>query len=106
MALKLGTFLLSKKRPIPTLCANFYKCLSSQAPTSERNKSRLEDDLIKRIKMRGPLTVAEFMKEALGNPIHVSEFLYLILIIIQAFLNFTFKIKGILHEKRCFWKQR
>ncbi len=37
-----------------------------------------ESYLQKRIRMKGPLTVAEYMKEALGNPKWVNYFDYLI----------------------------
>jgi hypothetical protein len=40
--------------------------------TSGEASSSLENYLISRIKMKGPLTVAEYMKEVLANPIWVS----------------------------------
>jgi hypothetical protein len=76
MALKLGKLNIAKTRQITSLYANFFQCLStssSKPPISEKIHNKLENDLIKRIKMKGPLTVAEFMKEALGNPIHVLK---------------------------------
>ena len=59
----------------------FAKFLSSNTNITDKisqpntliHKNDLEKSLISRIKMKGPLTVAEYMKEALGNPIWVDN---------------------------------
>jgi len=60
---------------------HFYTLLSASklgnAParfnsTNGGSNSSLENYLISRIKMKGPLTVAEYMKEVLANPVWVS----------------------------------
>lgn len=54
---------------------NSSKSLSGE---SGNESSSFENYLISKIKMKGPLTVAEYMKEALGNPVWVCRFVYLI----------------------------
>ena len=50
------------------LCARFISNTSGQIPIISDENASFESYLRKRIKMKGPLTVAEYMKEALGNP--------------------------------------
>jgi hypothetical protein len=40
--------------------------------TTNKSNLSLEDYLKAKIKIKGPITVAEFMREALSNPINVS----------------------------------
>lgn len=43
------------------------RCLSTRTP------SNLERAILSRIKLKGPITVADYMKEALSNPIWVFD---------------------------------
>lgn len=47
--------------------------------SSNNNKATFESYLSAKIKLKGPLTVAEFMKEALGNPKWVCLFIFYII---------------------------
>lgn len=56
---------------------NYFKYLSANISTNYGNSKTLEEYLNSRIKFKGPLTVAEYMKEALGNPLWVFLRLFL-----------------------------
>ncbi len=48
----------------------FHNCFLSTI--NKPNKS-LKDHLKNEIKLKGPITLAEYMREALSNPIHVNN---------------------------------
>ena len=52
---------------------------SNNNSSSNNNKATFESYLSAKIKLKGPLTVAEFMKEALGNPKWVCFFKFYII---------------------------
>jgi hypothetical protein len=51
---------------------NYYGFKQQNYFLSTNNKS-LQDYLISKIKSKGPITIAEYMREALSNPIYVSK---------------------------------
>ena len=52
---------------------------SNNSRSNNNNKATFESYLSAKIKLKGPLTVAEFMKEALGNPKWVCLFKFYII---------------------------
>lgn len=89
----------------PTLKNNLQRpvCarLSGTIPIITDTNGSFESYLQKRIKMKGPLTVAEYMKEVLGNPkwvriISLNNF--------NCFIDdLLFFFVGLLYEKRRVW---
>jgi hypothetical protein len=65
---------------------------------SNDKEGTLQSYLKSKIRMKGPITVSEFMKEALSNPYHVSKITRKIKINKICFKNFILTGIGILYE--------
>jgi hypothetical protein len=65
---KLATILRNADSNLTRL--NNFKCLRT---TVNKSQNELENHLISKIRIKGPITVADFMKEALGNPLWVKK---------------------------------
>jgi hypothetical protein len=75
----------------------FYDSFIIKRNLSNINQLTLQKYLQSKIKTSGPITVAEYMKECLGNPLLVITRTRIIIGFI--FSNYI----GLLYEKRCVW---
>jgi hypothetical protein len=75
----------------------FYDSFIIKRNLSNINQLTLQKYLQSKIKSSGPITVAEYMKECLGNPLLVITSTRIIIGFI--FSNYI----GLLYEKRCVW---
>lgn len=64
------------------------RCFSSTTTNKEERAASFENYLKSKIKMHGPLTVADYMKEALSNPVWVRA-------LIPTLTNLLFKVNCI-----------
>ena len=77
-------------------------------------RTELCEQLEAKIKLSGPLTVSQYMKEALTNPVAVRNPLcpygvvchvYILFVGVQC-MKLTCGILGLLHPARSFWEER